>query len=580
MMDVIKEYLVSLGFSVDAASLGKAENSVSKFAGSSTSALGKVSDAMEDTKKDIIKFAEGSVKYFKIATVAVGSFVFAANAGIATFLNSLAKADLENAKFAMQMWTTKENATAVKNSLNAMGASMEDLYLSPELAKNFQQLRSETANLKAPDEFMEQLKFIRSIKFELQRMKLEATYALQWVGYYFIKYMEGPLQNIKQGLQNINEVIVKTMPQWTKVIAQVMTWFARMGITLVRASQDIGKALSGVLDKIPEKFKLIGGGLVALALMIKTGPLGVLMGLFTAAIVLLDDFYTYLDGGESALAPFWKKLIDLYSELKNSEAFKKFKENISLIIEYAEKFIDKVEKLYSKLKENGSIEKFKDNIMDVLNLVLKIVADIPQKLEDFYKKLEDNGAIDNFKETIQTLKDMLKDIFDPATGGLANLYKELDKNDSFANFILNISKLTKGISDLASGIVDLMSKLVDSKFIAGFLDSISTTIGSVGDFASSLGKLLKGDVDGSYDSLMKSLSSTWGLIQKNSFNNPSNMPDVDKYLYPQSTSSTNIKNTLSPTFNVYGSPNPVTTAKVVQRQNEDFMIRNLQGVFK
>lgn len=276
MLDIIKEYLVGLGFNVDKNSLDQAKN------------------AMGEAEKTVSKFAGASVTQFAVAGIAVTAFVATATIGIAKFLEGLAKTDLESQKLARQLWMSKDNAMAFNNTLKAMGANLQDLYLSPELAQNFIKLRQEAFNLRPPDEYAEQMKFIRSIVFEFQRLKLEATYAMQWIGYYLEKYLQKPLEQFKLGLKNLNDSIVKNMPSWTKQVAQVASWFVRLGLAAIKG----GEAIIKLFNSLPESLKIATGAFVGFFALLKMGPIGWIIAGLTAILLLLDDFQTYQEGGE------------------------------------------------------------------------------------------------------------------------------------------------------------------------------------------------------------------------------------------------------------------------------------------
>ncbi|WP_206923128.1 hypothetical protein, partial [Alicyclobacillus suci] len=90
------------------------------------------------------------------------------------------------------------------------------LYLSPTLMQQYNELHSVALEMQTPGDYTQQIKQIQDIQLQLKQMRLEAYYALQWIGYYFIKYMQGPISNVQNVLQSINDVIVKNMPTWTK----------------------------------------------------------------------------------------------------------------------------------------------------------------------------------------------------------------------------------------------------------------------------------------------------------------------------------------------------------------------------
>ena len=285
-VDVIKDYLVSLGFQVNSQSLNQAK------------------DAMNSAERIVTRFAGSSVAQFAMAGAAVTTFVITANAALASFMNRIAQAELANEMFARQMYTSVENASAITNSLNAMGRSFEEIYLSPELMAQFRELRGLSFQLRPPEEFKEQTKNIRSITFEFTKLKMEMTQASQWVFYYLNKYLAPYIEKFKKGMQDLNDSIVKNMPKWTKEIAQVVSWVGRLGVALFTAGQAIYK----LFKEMPSNLKVAGSAFLGFFTLLKMGPIGWLIAGITSILLLMDDFTTYKNGGKSAFAGMWEEL--------------------------------------------------------------------------------------------------------------------------------------------------------------------------------------------------------------------------------------------------------------------------------
>ena len=234
-LDIMKEYLVSLGFEVDKPTFDKSQRAIKTMDKA-------VSDFSGSVTKSFVKTGSSALKNFAIAEAAVSSFFVAANVGIAKYISGLAEADIKNEMFARKMWMNKENAIAYKNSLSALGADIQDLYLSPELLEKFNQLRQQSFEMGPPEEFAAQMKNVRAITFEFQRMKLEAAYAMQWIGYYLYKYLEKPITEVKKRLKDFNDKLTLNMPHWTKQVAEFVSWFVRLGEAGVWGIQKIWEA--------------------------------------------------------------------------------------------------------------------------------------------------------------------------------------------------------------------------------------------------------------------------------------------------------------------------------------------------
>ena len=377
MLDTIKDYLVSIGFDVN------------------TNTLSQAKQAMDQMDNVVKRFATGAVAQFAIAGAAITSFVFAANVALGEFLSRLARTDLQMDMLARQMWTSKENATAFKNSLDAMGVSMQDLYLSPELLRNFMALRQQSFQMVPPAEYAEQMKGIRSIMFEFQRLKLEATYALQWIGYYLIKYIEKPLAQLKLGFKSFNDELVKSMPSWTKNIAQVLSWIVRLGLAaweIRKAILAIGAAFMG--------FRLIS---------LLSSPIGLMIAGMLALLLLIDDYNTYMskdangNHGEALFGGVWEELgkfkdTDIFKDITSSA--KDFAKSIIDLIKALAELFKTVDAKTVKAFVEGLVDGFKiilgvvNSLIDAITTVIKLIGDFNNHDMKSFKK--DSGIFNVF----------------------------------------------------------------------------------------------------------------------------------------------------------------------------------------
>jgi hypothetical protein len=508
VLDTINSYLVSLGFSVDKSSYDAATKS------------------MDNVEKGVSKFAGSAVTKFAVAGAAVTSFVAASVFGIAKFVDGLGKASIENEKLARQMWISEQSAMAFNSTLKAMGVSLQDLYLSPTLMSQFRQLRSEAVDLQAPSDYKDQMRTIQSISFEFKRMKLEATYALQWIGYYFIKYMSGPLNDIKKKLGDLNGTIVKTMPSWTKVIAQVMSGFAQMGITTVRAFKDIVHVFDEIGQGIPKNLKLIASAASAVGMIIATGPVGIISAILLGAILLLNDFYTYLDGGEAAFGPFWEKLISFKESLDVSGQLESLKESFTGVFDAASDVLDVLGKILMDITGSDSIgealKKIGGFTLDALIIALQTVDKL-----------------------LNGIKDSLNLIRSTYDLGAANDLIKRGKESS-----QRLKKETGSTSDLEA---IFGHGILDGPFSSSFNDRSNVTNGLLAEFFSNI-----------------NLSNIFG----------SSSEKAPSYIYPSSAPQTNNSRvTLSQTNNIYGS-DANATAGAAQDNWYSFYIRNNRGVIR
>lgn len=284
MIEVIKEYLVSIGFKTD----DKAYNEVQK-------SLGKLEQALGDFSKTV-------AGKFVIAGAAVEGFSLVASAAIGTFAVTMAKADQQVEIFARRMLTTEKNARSLKTVMSAMGLdSLEDLKdvaLNPELRQQFLALRNVAAGLEPGQDVQNNLAQIRQLTYEWQKFQVLVTYGMQYIAGYTAKYLSGPLKQLMAFMQRINADGKTNLQRWADGIAKVFAGIVRIA--------GVGVRVIGMIDRVPGILKAVAAGVATVGLAIKAGPWGMITAAVSALMLLLDDYLTFKDGGKSAFGGFWK----------------------------------------------------------------------------------------------------------------------------------------------------------------------------------------------------------------------------------------------------------------------------------
>jgi hypothetical protein len=284
-LDVIKSYLVSLGFSVD-------QNQYRQF-----------NQLIEQAGKKVESHATGmSANYAKAAGIITGALASVATA-TAGLLDKISSADLGYQKFALRMYMATNEAKKLKIVTDAMGESLDDIAWIPELRERYLKLMGEAGGMEPGGNFKEQMRYLRDIRTEFTRMKIEATYGLQWVGVNLVKHLAGPLGDADDKLKSFNDWVQENMPRWTDKIAGWIAMMMDLGGSLLRLFKDLGPVLLGIA-----------------AYFTVTSPLGRAMLVISTLIVLVDDFYAYIDGRKSSatLAPVWYTLLWITDKIGKS----------------------------------------------------------------------------------------------------------------------------------------------------------------------------------------------------------------------------------------------------------------------
>lgn len=363
ILDTIKEYLVGLGFQVENKSLNEAKH------------------AMDGFEKSVKSFAAEATVSFGKAGLAVAGFVAAGVAGISKFVNDLGNQEIQMQMLSRTLWTTQQNAYAFSLTLKAMGATLQELYLSPTLMKQYRELNSLALGMTPPSGYQNEMHFVQSITLEFKKMKLEASYAMQWVGYYFIKDMAGPMGDVRSELQKLNHFIIKDMPIWTKTIAKWLASFSQGAIYVWDALKNIYHILQTVAGYLPTWVKVIIGAFAALDVVMASNPFFLMIEGLSAVLLLLDDYYTWAHGGKSALGGFWSSLTDtvqkFYGMLKQNGTVSDFKKMMATLKDDLSGVQSGLEKIGIKLGKNGQ---FTSGMQTAANIVDDLVKGLTELL--------------------------------------------------------------------------------------------------------------------------------------------------------------------------------------------------------
>lgn len=542
MLETIKEYLVGLGFSVDKTSYDQAQK------------------AMSALESGLASFASQAISLFGKASTAVLAFGTAMAATTAKFLGGLGNQEIQMEMLSRQLWTTQQQAMAFNATLKAMGANLQELYLSPTLMQQYQQLHSVADEMQTPGDYNTQIKQIQDVQLQLKQMRLEAYYSLQWIGYYFIKYMQGPISNVQNVLQSINNAIVKGMPNWTKQVATVMYSFMQAGIYIVQAMGNVYDWLKKMLDYVPGWAKGIAA---ALAVLSMSNPFMMFVEAIGGAILLLDDFETYLkDPSKSAFPQFWAWVEKVSESLKSfaglkesilglAGAFAAFK-----IIKTVIGWIAKARAAFAAL----------DIVLDAnpIGIAVTAFAALVAGLVVFDNKSKSAhqaiGALGQaFKDVWNAVKNLL--------GGIGDLFNLLTNNNNQSG----LQGFFQLIGDMATGVIDI---------VAGAIEEVASLVNIVGDVLrgkwSAAGQVIKNMWTG------QNLASA-GIIPE-SWTSGAMGPTVGPPSYPymfQTPATSSIKHVTvnAPQTNHITSSSPQATASALSRSHTR-TIHNLKGVIQ
>lgn len=319
LRNVMKEYLVSLGFNVDRNKLSDALDVVKLGEGKISSLVSKMSTSLG-------KGTAGIVTMIASAVVAVGKFT-----------TSVAEADMATQNAANSMWMNVDAYRVTQNAVESLGYSMNELSTiarNPELTNRFSELVELGKQTAAPKELDSMLKKVRDVTFEFDKMQVIAKNGIRQIVYYFLKYLGVDLDNMQNKLASVNKFLQENLPKIAAAIAKVLYYIYRVGKAIGYVISLGAKLIGGIynfMKKFPSTFKVFIGIISTILLAINPVLTIILAGL-SAIILLIDDYMTWQRGGKSYFGDSWKKVEDFIEKAKDK--FEWLFEKIEWAVDY------------------------------------------------------------------------------------------------------------------------------------------------------------------------------------------------------------------------------------------------------
>lgn len=355
MSNILEEYLVRIGAEVDKDAFAGAAKAINNLSGM----LGKLGS--------ILKYGAIFAGLAKVTEAVIDN------------IKAVASADLEYQKLAQSMWVTKDTAKTLSVVLKTMGASQEDVAWVPELREQFFRLRQEMAELSTPADADGQLAWIREIGYDVQSLQLKLKMFKEWVVYYLIKELQPYIKEFQEFIRWLNDKFSKSLPALARKVASVLASVVRVAMSLVKALKWVFEGIYNFIDALPSKTKALVAVFAVVGAAIMAGPFGLMMMAIGTALIMLEDFFGYLEGRESSetLKPLWKWLTDENNPLRR--LIEKIKEGIAFILE-------KLTELFEKVFTEERQENLKKTVANIAKGVAEIAEGLATIVESIFGK--------------------------------------------------------------------------------------------------------------------------------------------------------------------------------------------------
>lgn len=208
----LDDYLVRLGFNLDATGFNQFLELLDK---------GKrgVEQAIPAISSSLIK-----------ATTVYTGFVAQAAVGIASLVQSVSQMDRDLAIQARGYWMQKDAFTEMSYAAEALGYSMNELStiaLSPELTQQFYELMAISKQLQPTQELQDNLKLVRSLSLEFNKIKLAGRYFVYNLAGEIAKFLGTDITDLKNDLKDINKFLSNDIKPATERIAAIVGPFMK-----------------------------------------------------------------------------------------------------------------------------------------------------------------------------------------------------------------------------------------------------------------------------------------------------------------------------------------------------------------
>lgn len=422
--NMIQEYLVGLGVKIDRPGFNELNNTINA------------------TTRTVESATSGWRREF----VAAAGVVSASLAGITTavggLMKNVAQQDLAMEKLARNMMVSKDAAWEMKKATDALGESINDIAITPELMDRYQKLIADGKNMKVGGDFAQTMRSFRDLMFEFTRFKQEVSYAMTWVGYYLLKYLNRPLAEAQAKFRSFNDAFVRNMSVWTEKAARALVYIINIGLHFATFIKEVTTNIYDMWMAFPRGIKIATAAVTAFFALIKMSPMGRMITLVSTLLVLLDDYFGYFEGKDALLGQYWEKLHRFIGIAKEK------------ILEFADAAEPVLETFIEYVKIGaGAVMDMGRWIMEVADEVRNSVA-----FEEFCQTFERLG---------RALYNLGSGIIDVVVSAIGTLEESFDHNESGERF----TGLMDTLYHIFLGLVDVISYCIE--VLAGWLEEIA-----------------------------------------------------------------------------------------------------------
>lgn len=396
--EMIKEYLVSLGVQIDKPGFNELDTTIKTTSNTIQSATGT--------------WATNFVKAGSIIATSIASITTA----IGGLMAATANQDLAMEKYARSMMISKDAAWEMKKATDALGESVADIVITPELMDRYKTLVNDGKQMRVSGDFSQTMKNFRDLMFEFTRLKQEVSYAMSWVGYYLLKYLNKPLQEAKDNFKSFNDSFIRNMSTWTEKAARYLVYIINIAIHFWDLIKGVTKSVYELWSAFPKGIKIATAALAGFFLLLRASPLSRMIMLVSTLLLLIDDYFGYMEGKQAQFGKYWdilNKFIDI-AKTKIIEfahaaepIWETFVNYLILAKDKVIAFKDYVTALAEQISNSREFNDFvaiiKKLAIAFWNLTGGVIDTVISLIKMLYEAMTDNGTGKSFSEMLSNL---------------------------------------------------------------------------------------------------------------------------------------------------------------------------------
>lgn len=443
---------------------------------------------MDNAKKGAENVSQLDEK-MKKASDTVKAFIGAATAmlvgsGIASFVSDTYKLTESLATSAKSMKKSYEEARAYSTALATMGKTADEIAQSDSLKQTFNDLQAIGKQIALP-ETAQGLKGISDLKEGLVQLKFVGNYAMQWLMYKIQTVAEGPLTQVRNMVTGIRDWFAGNIEKVAEGVARAFGNVVQLFMSLGTAV----KTVVGWIGELPPAIKIAGAAILAVIAVVKS-KFALITVIVTVILLLIDDFVTYMQGGDSLFGGFWGKCIEWIEKIQPA---------IDTLIGWLNDFcvfagevisgvITWIQNLWNKLNENGAIADLSEAFSIAFENIKTVVGIVSDAISSLFSTTEDGEA---------GSVSVWESIGDAVSGLNAIAAKVMLWVEKLIQKILSV----EGVKETIQGVVDAIWGIV-----SGAVELISGVINGIV-------QLLNGDFAGAWETIKTAASGAWESIK-------------------------------------------------------------------